>query len=91
MQARYHLPGHEPPLNDGCTVSVSCLICPLSGCRYDEPMVPASELARRRRNAEVVRLAAEGLTNQQIAERMGMRRDKVSKIVAAARRQEAGR
>lgn len=53
----------------GCSVSPSCLNCPLEQCRYDVPNGLIT-LKRYARDAEAVQLMQSGLTIEEIADRM---------------------
>ena len=54
--------------DDGCELAPHCLTCPLPRCKHD---VPLATQRRWQRMIDAQALAAEGLTVQAIAERLG--------------------
>lgn len=68
-----------------CEVSPSCLECPLPVCKYDDPGMVARE-RRRARNRELVEAVQDqGLTKNEAAQRFGVNRRTVQRILAEAR------
>lgn len=72
----------QPPAwNDhpdrGCEVAPRCLECPLPQCRYDRPGQAERAAALDARTAEVARLTAAGMTDGEIADRLGISRGNV--------------
>ncbi len=71
--------------DDGCEVSPSCLRCPLTRCRYDDPGWLRRD-ARRRRDHEVLRLRQEeGKDVEQLSERFGVSARTIHRIIKRAR------
>jgi CRP-like cAMP-binding protein len=75
--------------DDGCEEHGSCLTCPLAACRYDLPQGTYG-LRVAERGAEVLRLHDSGLARREIARRLGLRPDTVSKIIRRLRQQRVG-
>ena len=82
IYARSHRRRHEPVLDGlpelmhyadtGCEVSVSCLVCPLPQCKYDDP---AWYQAYKRQGRDVQVLSAyqqEGLSVFEVARRFNV-------------------
>ncbi len=72
--------------DDGCEIHPHCLTCPLPRCRYDEPgglkgMITAA------RDREIVRLRTKGAAVEHIADRFGVSRRTVFRILTAKYRE----
>lgn len=65
--------------DDGCDLFPSCLRCPLNRCRYDDP---GRQTGKELRNAEILRLRQEGVSVCELAERFGVSRRTVYRIIA---------
>ncbi|MEK9676050.1 MAG: helix-turn-helix domain-containing protein [Chloroflexota bacterium] len=74
------LPENTRYKDDGCDVSQSCLDCPLSLCKYDDPGWLQRE-SRRTRDDEVYRLRQEKVSVAEISERFGISTRTVHRIV----------
>jgi hypothetical protein len=89
LRAAYHLPGYLPPARDGCSVSPSCLVCPLPECIYavvrpaNERRVEASQAKYR----TILQALAEGKTRAEAARLAGVSQSTVRRAVAFARQQ----
>lgn len=69
--------------DDGCEVAPKCLECWLPKCRYDTPGgARMHHIAVR--DAEIVRLHAIGTNPAEIAERFGVSKRTVFRVVAAS-------
>lgn len=66
----------------GCDIAPACLSCPLPACRYELPANVAGMLARV---PVILELQAQGLTQQEIGERLGVSRRGVQRSLSAAR------
>jgi hypothetical protein len=71
MERRDTLPEHVKYRDTGCSLSPSCLACPLPVCRYDTPS--QTEQGFRTRQA-VLELRDKGMRPTQIAARLGVTR-----------------
>ncbi len=84
-------PDREPELthyrDDGCRVWRSCLTCPLARCIYDEPRQGRGAKFRLR-DAEVARLYREGWSARTLAQRYGIQRRSVFRILRRERGQQ---
>jgi len=69
--------------DDGCDVHPRCLTCPLPRCRYDEPGGLRAML-NTYRDEQVVALRRDGAPVDQIAERYGLSRRTVFRILSSA-------
>lgn len=74
------LPEHTHYRDDGCDLFASCLRCPLPRCRYDEPGGIRSLLAELR-DREILRLRAEGVSVDELAQRFSVSRRSVFRIL----------
>jgi AraC-like DNA-binding protein len=80
------LPEHAEYRDEGCELSPSCLACPLVRCRYDVPG-GARALLNRERDREIRAMRErEGLSAEAIAERFGVSRRTVFRVLAAPSR-----
>ena len=69
---------------DGCEVSRSCLKCPLSQCKYDDP-AGYQAFKQKQKDQERFKIIKEkGLSNQQAADRFGVSPRTVHRIQARA-------
>lgn len=65
------LPEHQVWVDDGCSVSPSCLNCPLPRCRYEEtPEERQTELERKQN--EVRQLRTAGVPREEVCRRFGI-------------------
>ena len=79
------LPEHHTYRDDGCEVSPSCLRCPLPQCKHDEPGWYLRE-RRAQRDRTICRLRRrEGLTVNQLANRFGVSKRTVFRVLHRAR------
>jgi hypothetical protein len=78
------LPEHTRYTDSGCEVHHSCLSCPLVRCRYDEPG-GARRLLSAQRDEVILALRSEGRPISLIAQRFGISRRTVFRVLAAAR------
>lgn len=69
--------------DDGCDIHSRCLTCPLPRCRYDEPGGLRAML-NAYRDQQVVALRRDGAPVDQIAERYGLSRRTVFRILSSA-------
>jgi len=69
--------------DDGCDIHPRCLTCPLPRCRYDEPGGLRAML-NAYRDQQVVALRRQGAPIDQIAERYGLSRRTVFRILSSA-------
>jgi hypothetical protein len=83
------LPEHTRYTDNGCAVHHSCLTCPLERCRYDEPN-GARGLRSQERDRTILALQSEGRPIASIAERFGVSRRTVFRVLAASRAKEQG-
>ena len=74
------LPENTRYKDDGCGVSSSCLNCPLSLCKYDDPGWLQRE-SRRTRDDEIFRLREEHVSVAKISERFVISTRTVHRIV----------
>lgn len=72
-------PEQEQYQDDGCDLFPSCLRCPLTRCRYDSP---GRQTGKELRNTEMARLRQAGVSVRELAERFGVSRRTVYRIVA---------
>lgn len=76
------LPEHTRYRDDGCQVSPSCLTCPLSRCRYEEPG-GLRALLNQYRDRQIVRLRTEGMGVEDLALRFGISRRTVFRVLGS--------
>ena len=74
------LPENTRYKDDGCEASPSCLDCPLTLCRYDDPGWLQRE-SRRDRDNEIFRLRQEKMSVSEIAKKFGISTRTVHRIV----------
>lgn len=80
------LPEYTEFSDTGCDLYASCLHCPLPRCRYDEPG-GAPAIRRAERDTAMRRLADdERLSVDDLAERFGVSRRTVFRVLSATRR-----
>ena len=80
------LPENTHYTDSGCDLHPSCLTCPLVRCRYDEPG-GARRLFSDERDRRIVRLQhEEQLSIDLLAQRFGVSRRTVFRVLARARR-----
>jgi AraC-like DNA-binding protein len=66
--------------DEGCDLFPSCLNCPLSQCRYDEP--GRRQKGKELRNKEMMRIhKKEGLRIRELADRFGVSKRTVHRII----------
>jgi len=68
------------PRNEGCDLFPSCLRCPLPQCRYDNP---GRQTGKELRNREMVRLRKAGTEVKELAQRFGVSKRTVHRIIAS--------
>jgi hypothetical protein len=79
------LPEHTHYADTGCDLHASCLSCPLAHCRYDQPG-GARRLLSGERDRRIVRLQQdEQLPVELIAQRFGVSRRTVFRVLARER------
>jgi hypothetical protein len=71
--------------DDGCSVSPSCLTCPLPRCRYEEPGGLRAVL-NEYRDRQIVELRRRGAPVPELAERFGVSRRTVFRVIENANR-----
>ena len=74
------LPENTRYKDDGCDASLTCLECPLSLCKYDDPGWLQRE-NRRTRDDEIFRLRSQQVTVTEISKRFGISTRTVHRIV----------
>ena len=74
------LPEQHQYRDEGCELYSSCLNCPLPSCRHDHPG-GAKRRLRRLRDSEVRRLRREGHGVQELAQRFGVSRRTIHRIM----------
>ena len=79
------LPEQHQYRDEGCSVSPSCLRCPLPWCKYDDPAAYHREL-RLSRDREVMQVKRdEGKTVPQLAQHFGLSERTIHRILERAR------
>ena len=79
------LPEQHQYRDEGCSVSPSCLRCPLPWCKYDDPAAYHREL-RLSRDREVMQVKREqGKTVPQLARHFGLSERMIHRILERAR------
>lgn len=77
------LPEQTHYADKGCSVAPACLACPLERCRYEEPVARDRTRTRaKERNALIRELKAQGLTVQEISNRVGINLRSVFRILS---------
>jgi len=66
--------------DEGCELHPSCLDCPLPSCRHDQPG-GAQRRIKRLRDSEVRRLRRRGHSVQELAQRFGVSRRTIHRIM----------
>ena len=74
------LPENTRYKDDGCDAAVTCLECPLSLCKYDDPGWLQRE-NRRTRDDEIFRLRSQQVSVAEISKRFGISTRTVHRIV----------
>ena len=74
------LPENTRYRDDGCDAAVTCLECPLSLCKYDDPGWLQRE-NRRTRDDEIFRLRSQQVSVAEISKRFGISTRTVHRIV----------
>lgn len=74
------LPEYTHYRDDGCDIHPHCLSCPLPRCRYEEPG-GLRALLNQRRDREIVELRRRGVPVEVLAERFGVSRRTVFRIL----------
>ena len=81
------LPEHVHYTDSGCSVSVSCLHCPLERCIYDEPE-GGRHASQRSRDEAIYRLYREhGPDIRSLAVRFGVSRRTIHRVVQRMRKE----
>lgn len=76
------IPEHFPYRDNGCSVSPSCLQCPLPQCKYDDPGW-LTRVRRDSRDNQVLRTRRdEGVTVVEVARRFHISQRTVHRIMA---------
>ena len=79
------LPEQHQYRDEGCSVSPSCLRCPLPWCKYDDPAAYHREL-RLSRDREVMQVKLEqGKSVPQLARHFGLSERTIHRILERAR------
>ena len=78
------LPEETGYRDDGCDVSESCFNCPLPRCRYEEPG-GLRALLNESRDREIVQLRLKGMPVEQLADRFGVSRRTVFRVIGTKR------
>ncbi len=79
------LPEQHQYRDEGCSVSPSCLRCPLPWCKYDDPAAYHREL-RLSRDREVMQVKRDqGKTVPQLARHFGLSERTIHRILERAR------
>ena len=74
------LPEFASYRDTGCELAPSCLECPLNLCKYDDPNWGKRNL-RARRDEEIVRMRANGMTVAQIAAKSNISERTVYRVI----------
>lgn len=81
------LPEHASYSDDGCDLAPRCLECPFVVCRYDlPPGAGIRQIANRARDVAIAEARADGELPDAIAERFGVSRRTVFRVLASPRR-----
>ena len=75
------LPENATYTDDGCEVAARCQECPLERCRYEEPG-GIRAIRNAERDPQIIALRAEGMPVDDIAERFGLSRRSVYRVLA---------
>ena len=78
------LPENATYIDDGCEVSLTCQICPLERCRYEERN-GLQAMRMRERNPQIIALRAEGAPVDEIAERFGLSPRSVFRVLSGVK------
>jgi hypothetical protein len=70
--------------DDGCSVSESCLTCPLPRCRYEEPG-GLRALLNEMRDQEMLRMRRKGATVDELAGRFDVSRRTVFRVLGSSK------
>ncbi len=68
--------------DQGCDLYPSCLDCPLPRCRYDQS---GRRVKKELRDEEIIRLKRQGQCVRELAQRFGISRRTVQRILARAK------
>ena len=79
------LPEHTHYVDTGCSLHSSCLTCPLARCRYEEPGGARRILSDDRDRSILTLRHEQGLPVNAIAQRYGVSRRTVFRILARER------
>lgn len=79
-----HLPEETRYRDDGCDISESCFTCPLPRCRYEEPG-GLRALLNESRDREIVQLRLKGMPVEELADRFGVSRRTVFRVIGTRR------
>jgi len=81
------LPEHSDFQDGGCSLSPTCLRCPLARCRYDEPG-GARRMIKGSRDVAVQAFRDDGLAIDTLAQQFGLSRRTVFRILARGRKRQ---
>ena len=68
--------------DQGCDVSPSCLDCPLSECKYDDPATYHREMRESRDRQVIEASLVQGKGTSQIARELGLSSRTISRVLA---------
>jgi predicted transcriptional regulator len=68
-------------LDDGCEYSKSCLECPLTLCKYDDPILDNSK-SKNNRNMIINNMKKSNMTNKDIAETLNISTRTVHRVLS---------
>tara|TARA_B100000579_G_scaffold86857_1_gene68033 strand:- start:25887 stop:26225 length:339 start_codon:yes stop_codon:yes gene_type:complete len=68
-------------LDDGCEYSKSCLECPLTLCKYDDPILDNSK-SKNNRNIIIANMKKSNMTNKDIAETLNISTRTVHRVLS---------
>jgi transposase-like protein len=75
------VPEHCEYTDDGCDLFPSCLHCPLSRCRYDQP---GKQTGKQLRNREMMRRYKDGMGVRELAQRFAVSKRTVYRVIAGS-------
>ncbi|MAU24555.1 helix-turn-helix domain-containing protein [Chloroflexi bacterium] len=68
-------------IDDGCEYSKSCLDCPLTLCKYDDPILDNSK-SKNNRNIIISNMKKTNMTNKDIAETLNISTRTVHRVLS---------
>jgi len=74
-------PRYEHHPDKGCEFAPSCLNCPFSKCKYDEPGIGIAKIMKRDRNAEIIKRFKNGESRSDLAIAFGLSYRVIQRIV----------